>query len=102
VGPEQALPLGDQVVGGLDTVPAVVPVHGEVATDKAGGAPLAQALIGLLQQIQGRLGAARRGVAAVEEGMHLDLLGAAAGSQLDHGDDMVLMAVDRKSTRLNS
>src|SRR3546814_15975496 len=32
-------------------------------------------------------------VAAVEEGMQVDLLGAALGRQLGHGDQMILMAV---------
>src|SRR3546814_9320225 len=41
----------------------------------------------------GVLCALRRGVAAVEEGMQVDLLGAALGRQLGHGDQMILMAV---------
>src|SRR5690606_28453448 len=93
VGPELALAVDNQVVRLLDAVPAVVAVHGEVAADQAGDAALAQAGEGGVQQLDGGLGAARRGIAAVEEGVQVDLLGAATGGQFDHGDDVVLVAV---------
>ena len=85
--------VDDQVVGGADAVPAVVAVHGVVAADQAGDAALAELGEGGVEQFDGGLGAAWRGVAAVEEGVQVDLLGAALRGQLGHGDQVVLVAV---------
>src|SRR5690606_1281173 len=90
---EFGLAFGDQVVGRFDAVPAVVAVHGEVAADQAGDAALAEAGEGVVKQLDGRLGALRRGGAAVEEGVQVDLLRAAPGGQFGHGDQVVLVAV---------
>ena len=92
-GMELGLAVDDQVVGLGHAVPAVVAVHGEVTPDQAGDAALAQGAEGFVEQLDGRLGAFRRGVAAVEEGVQVDLLGAALEGQLGHGHQVVLVAV---------
>ncbi len=92
-GVELALAVDDQVVGLGHTVPAIVAVHGEVTADQAGDAALAQGLEGFVQQFDGRLGAFGRRIATVEEGVQVDLLGAALEGQFGHGDQVVLVAV---------
>ena len=93
VGAVLGLAVDDQLVGLLHAVPAVVAVHGEVAADQAGDTALTQAGEGGLEQFDGALRALRRGVAAVEEGVQVDFLGAALSRQLGHGDQMILVAV---------
>src|SRR5690606_38846145 len=92
-GVEVALALDDQVVGLLDAVPAVVTVHGEVAANQAGDTTLAELGKGGFEQLDGRLGAFWRRVAAVEEGVQVDVCGATAGSRFDHGHQVILMTV---------
>jgi hypothetical protein len=92
-GVELTLAFDDQVVGLLDAVPAVVAVHGEVAAAEAGDTALAELGEGGIEQLDGRLGTFRRGVAAVEKGVQVDALGTTLGGQLGHGHQMILMAV---------
>jgi len=93
-GVELALAVDDQVVGLLDTVPAIITVHCEVTTDQAGDTALAQVLEGFVQQFNGRCGAFGRGIATIEEGVQVDLFCAALVSQLGHCDQVILMAVN--------
>ncbi|MND90892.1 hypothetical protein D3C80_829910 [compost metagenome] len=86
--------VDDQVVGGGYAVPAVVAVHGEVAADDAGDTALAQLGEGVVEQLQERLGAFRWRVAAIEEGVQVDLLGATLGGQFGHRHQVVLVAVN--------
>ena len=93
IGLVLGLAVDDQLISLLHAIPAVVAVHGEVAADQAGDPALAQAGEGGLQQFDGALRALGRRVAAVEEGVQVDLLGTAPSCQLGHGDQVVLMAV---------
>ncbi len=90
---EFRLALGDQVIGRLDTGPAMVAVHGVVAADDGGDAAAAQFPELVLHEPQGGGGAAWRGVATIEKCVHIDLLRATPGGQLRHGVDMLLVAV---------
>ena len=93
IGQIVALAVDDQLVGLLDPVPAVVAVHGEVAADQAGDAPLAELGERGVEQFDGRLGALWWSIAAVEKGVQVDPLGATLGRQLGHGGDVLLVAV---------
>ncbi|MNM79137.1 hypothetical protein D3C81_910620 [compost metagenome] len=85
--------IDDQVIGARHTVPAVVAVHGVVAADQAGDATLAQLGEGGVEQFDGRLRTFRWRIAAIEEGMQVDLLGATLGGQFGHGDQVILVTV---------
>lgn len=84
---------GQQVIGQLHAIPAVVAVHRVVAADQRGDAPDAQRGEGVTAALQRGFGAARRRVAPVEEGMQINGFGAALCSQLDHGQDVLVVAV---------
>ncbi len=92
-----AMAFGDQAVGFLDAVPAVVAVHGEVATDDRGDEAvvpthqLGELGVGALDRGPGALG---RGVAAVEEAVQVDALGAPARGHLGYCQQVILVAVD--------
>jgi len=90
---EFGLAFDDQVVGLGDTVPAVIAVHGEVTAHQAGDAALAQGGEGGVEQLDRRLRAFGRCVAAVEEGVQVDLVGTALERQFGHGDQVILMAM---------
>jgi len=86
--------LRQQFIGGLHTIPAIVAIHGVIAADDghdATAAGLAQPRFGALQRGEC---AARRRVTAIEEGVQVDALGAALAGQVDHRQDLVLVAVD--------
>ena len=46
------------------------------------------------KQLDGGLGTARRDVAAIQEGVEVDLLGATLGGHLDHAHDVLFVAVN--------
>ncbi|MNZ59880.1 hypothetical protein D3C78_779330 [compost metagenome] len=92
-GVEFALAIDNQVVGLGDTVPTVVAVHGVVTADQAGDPAFAQGLEGRVEQFDRRLRAFRRSVAAVEEGVQVDVLSTALEGQFGHGDQVVMVAV---------
>ncbi|CRX28632.1 hypothetical protein PAERUG_P54_1_London_24_VIM_2_04_13_05103 [Pseudomonas aeruginosa] len=93
VGGELGLAVDNQFIGGLDAVPAVVAVHREIAADDRGDAALAEPGEGGVETLQRRLRAFRRGIAAIQEGMQVDLAGAAPGGHLRHRHQVVFMAV---------
>ena len=92
-GVELAFAIDNQVVRLLDAVPAVIAVHGEVATDQARNAAFAEVFEGLVQQLNRRGRAFGRGVAAIQERVQVDLFGAALERQFGHGHQVVLMAM---------
>src|SRR5690606_24701236 len=82
----------DQIIGALDPVPAVVPVHGEITTHDGCStthADFGENGVGFLQR---RLGATGRCVATIQEGMQEDALGAARGCDTNGLKQMLFMA----------
>src|SRR5690606_9970441 len=91
---ERRLPQGEHVVDRLDPLPAVVPVHGVVASGEAGDGTAPRFGEGLLDQGEGRGGAFRRRVAAIEEAVQIDAPAAPPGGEADGGGEVFLVAVD--------
>ena len=94
IGLELAFCQGHQIVSLLNAVPTVVAVHGVVAANDRGDAAFAQRGKFVFEFRQRLFSAARRSIAAVEEGVQIDFIRAAFGCQLNHRHDVVFVAVD--------
>lgn len=84
---------GHQIVSLLNAIPTVVAVHGVVAANDRGDAAFAQRGKFVFEFRQ-RFSAARRGIAAVKEGVQINFIRAALGCQFNHRHDVVFVAVD--------
>ena len=75
-------------------IPAIVAVHGVVTADQRGDATLAQLGKQGIEAFDGGLCAARGDVTAIQEGVQVDGFGTTLGGQLNHGRDVIFVAVD--------
>jgi len=94
VGNKLRLPQGQHIVHRLNPLPAVVPVHGVIATGDAGDCAFANVSKGFFDQLDGGLGAFGWRVATIEKAVQVDFVAAATGGQLDGGHQVVFMAVN--------
>ncbi len=84
---------GEELPRLLNALPAVVAIHCIVAPDDTRHAATAQLVKQRLGPSQRRLGAARRGIPPVEEGVQINPAGASRGGQAHGGENLVFVAV---------
>src|SRR5690606_36876772 len=83
----------DEIIGELHPIPAVIPVHGEIAADDGSGATDAHFREDGIRFSQGGFGATGRRVPPVQERVQEDALGTALGRYPDRLEQMLFMAV---------
>ena len=90
---EPGLAFGQQTVGGFDTRPAIVPIHGVVTSADRGHSPAIELFKQFLYRQQRSFGAAGRCVSPIEKGVQVNPPGAAGVSQFNGRVDVPLVAV---------
>ena len=88
-----SLAKGNQVIGRLNTWPAMVPIHGIVTADNGGKPTAAELAEFLFHEPYGIHGATGGGITAVEKGVQINLFCAALHCQFHHGMNMFFVAV---------
>ncbi len=88
-----AFTLRNEIVRGLYALPALITVHRVIAADDGGNTARARLPAFVAHEFEGRAGAARRRIAAVEKRVHADLLEAGARRHFDHRRNLRFMAV---------
>ena len=90
---ERRVAFGDGLEGKLHAIPALVAVHRVVAAAERGDEGAGHIRAFGLESFERGARAARRRVAAIEEGVHGDARHAAARGEVEHGEDVRLVAV---------
>ena len=85
--------MRNEIVRGFYTLPALIAVHRVIAADDGGNPGGARLPAFVAHEFEGRAGAARRRIAAVEKRMHANLLEAGARRHFDHRRNLRFVAV---------